>query len=80
MEKPNDLYADCLAAGIETDSHESDLYIKDCPKARELLKKHGVTGMPFVSQIDNKVWLDVPFMYTPFWEKKEEVRKRIKSV
>jgi len=38
LQKTDDLYVDCVAAGLVTDNHESDLYIKDCPKARELLK------------------------------------------
>lgn len=80
MEKPNDLYADCLAAGLETDNHESDLYIKDCTKARALLDKYGLPEKPFTSQIDGKSWLEVPFMYTPFWEKKKEVQKLVESV
>jgi hypothetical protein len=80
MEKPNDLYADCLAAGLEVDHHESDLYIKDCPKARELLEKYKKPVATFRSQIDQQVWLEVPFVYTPFWEEKEAARKLIKSV
>lgn len=80
MQKTNDLYADCLAAGLETDSHESDLYIKDCTKARALLDKYGLPEKPFTSQIDGKSWLEVPFMYTPFWEKKKETRELIESV
>lgn len=42
MQKTNDLYEDCVAAGLETDNHESDLYIKESPKARELLKFGGM--------------------------------------
>ena len=78
--KNNDLYAECLAAGLETDKHESDLYIKDCPKARELLEKYGKPVATFTSQIDQQIWLEVPFMYTPFWEEKEASQKLRKSV
>ena len=64
------LYQDLRAAGIPTDHHESDLYVLDTPAARALIVKHGKKGSGFTSQIDRKRWLDVPFAYDPFWEKK----------
>lgn len=64
------LYRDLQAAGIPTDHHESDLYVLDTPAARALIAKHGKRGSGFTSQIDHKRWLDVPFAYEPFWEKK----------
>lgn len=72
MQKTKDLYEDCVAAGLETDNHESDLYVKDCPKARELLKLWGYERpKSFISQIDNKIWLDIPFMYSPWWKTRQ---------
>ena len=35
------LYTDMIEAGQETDSNESDLYVKDTPEAREILGRHG---------------------------------------
>lgn len=64
------LYQELRAAGIPTDHHESDLYVLDTPAARALIGKHGKKGSSFTSQIDGKRWLDVPFTYDPFWEKK----------
>jgi hypothetical protein len=64
------LYQDLKAAGIPTDHHESDLYVRDTPAARALIAKHGKKGSGFTSQINRKQWLDVPFAYDPFWAKK----------
>jgi hypothetical protein len=66
------LYTDCVAAGLKIDSHESDLYIKDGYEARKLVVDNGkVTLMKeFVSEIDGKPWIEVPFAYDPYWEKK----------
>jgi hypothetical protein len=72
MQKTNDLYEDCVAAGLETDNHESDLYIKESPKARELLKIWGYDSPKrFISPIDGALWLDIPFMYSPWWKKRQ---------
>jgi len=75
------LYEDCKAAGLEIDSHESDLYIRDSSVARRLLEIHDKRGKRvyqvdgwnvsvFRSQIDNAAWLDVPFAFDPYWQKK----------
>jgi len=72
------LYEDLVAAGIPTDSHESDLYVLDTPEARALLAKHGKQGSGFVSQIDRRRWLDVPFAYDPFWTKKARSHSVVK--
>ena len=66
------VYNDMVEAGIETDHHESDLYVPDTPKAREILASHGlhVDGwnvQPFLSLGKNRshaeAWLDIPFSY-----------------
>lgn len=69
------VYSAMVAAGIPTDHHESDLYVKDTPEARAILmthdKKPGTWGCPgFTSAIDGTRWLDVPFCYDPYWEKR----------
>jgi hypothetical protein len=70
MARTKSLYQDLLAAGIPTDHHESDLYVLDTPTARSLIARHGKKGSGFKSQIDGLRWIDVPFAYDPFWEKK----------
>ena len=55
-------------AGIETDHYNSDLYIPKTAKTVELLKKAGlkVDGhhiQQFRSDIDGKIYFELPFMY-----------------
>lgn len=63
------LYEEVVALGIEHDHHESDLYLPSNQVTRDLIKKHGLVGSAFVSQIDKKVWIDAPFSYDPYWSK-----------
>lgn len=67
MITPMTLYRDCLNAGIPTDHHESDLYILDCPEAQTLLIRHNAKASTFISEIDGKRWIEVPFAYDPHW-------------
>lgn len=56
-------------AGCEMDSHESDLYVLATVQARELTK-----GRPnrnfFRSEKDGKLWIELPFVYAPWWERR----------
>lgn len=63
------VYDDCLAAGLELDSHESDLYVRDTPRAREILARHRAHFVSFTDN-DGAAWLDAPFLYLPFWRGK----------
>lgn len=65
-----DFYAAVVAAGIEVDHHESDLYVLDTPEARELVRTYDKPLQVFTSHVDGRQWLDVPFAYTPYWEKR----------
>jgi hypothetical protein len=67
------LYDSCVAAGLEMDHHESDLYLYDCPEAREILGQYNQKFEEFIDNIDGEDWLDVPFMYQPFWDAKTKV-------
>ena len=70
-------YEDCIAAGIPTDNHESDLYVKDAPETRELLAKHklsGVQARPFRSNTDGGMWWDCPFLFDPWWVAREKAK------
>ena len=69
MSRPS-LYAEAVAAGISVDHHESDLYLPWTAEVREMLKTHGKSGVsavPFRSEIDGTMWVDVPFSYDPWW-------------
>jgi hypothetical protein len=56
---------------IEYDNHESDLYIPATEQTIDLIHEFGLmhTTTKFRSNIDQKFWFDVPFQYTPYWEK-----------
>ena len=64
------LYDELVREGFTLDHHESDLYVKDSPLARELIEKHKHAYTPFKDDIDHEMWLDVPFAYAPFWREK----------
>lgn len=60
-------------AGIEFASHESDLYLPDTPEVRAILEKYPVSksnAQRFKNQLNGEIWLDVPFAYLPFWERR----------
>lgn len=66
------LCSELAAAGIPVDHHESDLYVKDGPAAREILSRHAPDGATrFTSQVDGQVWVEVPFAYEPFWDARD---------
>ncbi len=63
------IYKDMLAAGVEIDNHETDLYAKVTPESERIVAayeySHIVTR--FRSAIDGSYWFDIPFAYTPAW-------------
>jgi len=61
------LYQSACKAGLAIDSHESDLYLKDCLEARRLVQNSRSAHSFFTNQIDGKRWIDVPFCYDPWW-------------
>jgi hypothetical protein len=71
-----DFYAEVVRRGIPHDSHESDLYIPVTPETEEMVRgypsRSNVTR--FRSNIDGKMWFDVPFAYTPWWERRQGKR------
>jgi len=70
-----------LAAGVEIDHHESDLYAKVCPESTRILEEAGIavdghSARTFTSQVDGEQWYDLPFRYEPFWDRKPGVDAR----
>jgi hypothetical protein len=72
------LFQELTAAGCEIGNHESDLHVKDCPLSRAIIEQHKrifennsirLRFEPFRSAIDNSCWLEIPFMYDPFFQK-----------
>jgi hypothetical protein len=64
------LYTELKDAGCQIDSHYSDLYVLSTPESRAIIARHGGRCSPsaFRSQIDGKVWIDLPFCFEPYWE------------
>jgi len=62
-----DLQSELMAAGIEIDHHESDLYFQGNSVSMSILEKyplHKKNASPFLCNITNTLWMDVPFAYT----------------
>lgn len=68
-----DIYTRLKQAGCNLGNHESDLYVERTQAAIDILAtyEHKANITAFKSQIDGKIWLDIPFAYSPFWEAKE---------
>lgn len=65
------LYETLTAAGIETDSHESDLYFPLTGNSATILSQFpGTSHSLFKCQRTGLVWVDAAFAFTPFWEAK----------
>ena len=70
-ETKNETVYDALKnAGCKLDNHESDLYVEDTATAREIIARFDLKANPFRSQIDQAMWLELPFMHQPFWDRK----------
>lgn len=65
------IYEVCKKNGVEVASHGSDLYIPVTVFTQRLVDNYQFKGAvkTFTSQIDGKLWFDIPFAYDPFWEK-----------
>lgn len=65
-------YSALKSAGIEMDSHASDLYVPVTPESTAILAKYPDqqnTASTFLSAIDGRRHYDVPFAFEPYWEK-----------
>ena len=68
------LYQALKAAGCEIDSHCSDLYVRDTVRARDIIAEfpeHIRELRFFVSPVDNRPWLEIPFAYDPYWNARQ---------
>ena len=70
-----DIYKELKEANINLDCHESDLYAIVCDISSAIIAKYPFKSniTRFRSEIDGKIWFDIPFAYAPFWEKKNLV-------
>jgi len=78
MPEPESLYAALVEAKIQIDHHESDLYFPATEQTAAILAKFPLqqqNATHFKCQTDQKLWVDVPFAYLPFWEAKQKLGK-----
>lgn len=78
----NTIYDELKAKGFEMDNHESDLYVKVCPEFVAFIKERNQHNEPvrlsfFKSKTDGKLWAELPFQYSPFWERKAAIAKQL---
>lgn len=69
------LYDRLVEAGCEIGSHETDLHVKATPEAKAIIAQFEAEGgisnkEYFRSAIDKSAWIDLPFHYTPGWERR----------
>ena len=66
------IYEELVKAGVPIDSHEGDLYALKTPESEAIVSTWDYTPVVtiFKSQIDGKIWFDIPFGYKPFWDSK----------
>lgn len=68
---------DCLqfleSEGMQIDNHESDLYLPVTRSTSLLLSAFGLRGTVFTSNIDGKLWYDLPFQNRDWWNNKARV-------
>ena len=67
------LYKTLVAAGCQIDSHESDLYARVTPESEAIVKVSARPFSHFLSKLDGKMWMDVPFAFEPWWEAKAKL-------
>jgi len=66
------LYKELVEAGIDINSHESDLYCPVTPESTEILARYPEVGWTtFTHQRTGTRWYDVPFMYDPWWRERQ---------
>jgi hypothetical protein len=66
------IYSDMVAAGVPIDSHESDLYVPVNETTRAIVDGYQfhASVQTFRHATTGAMWFDIPFAYTPFWEKR----------
>ena len=67
-----ELFEQIKARKIPFANHESDLYVMVTDESRKLIDAYQFkcNVRTFVSNIDNKLWFDVPFAFQPFWDRR----------
>lgn len=72
MEKIKDIYQAAIDQGLNVDHYESTLYLQVNEKSQDLVDRYEFKQnvKTFISCLDQELWFDIPFAYSPFWTKK----------
>lgn len=56
----------------DIDHHESDLYLRKTLKSEKLINEYEFINLVsvFRDNIDNELWYEIPFAYSPYWERR----------
>jgi hypothetical protein len=75
------IFTSAVRRNLTRDHWQSDLYLKDCQEARELIALFGKEkdSKSFISAKDKCKWIEIPFAFDPFWEKLDTPDKRLLS-
>lgn len=65
------LYQELLTADVPLDNHESDLYALVTKESTRLVQASGRHYSTFISNIDGRLWYEIPFAYAPWWEQRQ---------
>ena len=83
----NNIYDEIKKLGVEIDHHESDLYIPVTLETRELIRRYKSRAnvTMFKNQLTKtkltyQLWYDIPFAYSPFWDKVSKESERRKQL
>jgi hypothetical protein len=64
------LYEDLDKLGAEIENHCSDLYVHFTPEVLKRVKASGLKFSLFTNLIDKRLWIEVPFAYDPWWDRR----------
>ena len=58
----------------DIDHHCSDLYLRKTRQSEKLINDYEYRSQVsvFTSNIDNRLWYEIPFAYTPYWERRQQ--------
>lgn len=56
----------------DIDHHESDLYLRITPISKKLIREYEFKNQVHVfrDNIEHVLWYEIPFAYTPYWERR----------
>ena len=64
------IYSEMIAAGVQCESHESDLYVPVNDTTRAIVERFEFENKvrTFANQVEGCLWHDIPFAFDPYWE------------